>query len=129
MRSTLVACLFSIVAGGCYADATYSARGTYVSDPDMVEAEPGVQVIADYDYPVFYSDGFYWRFEGGSWYRSHDYRGGWGYVEAPPVAVARIRSPQAYVHYRPSGYHVRRRAAPQRERIVRRTTVIRDHRR
>lgn len=128
MRSTLLACLFSIAVGGCYADAQYSAGAEYSTSPDLVEAEPGVQVIADYDYPVFYSDGFYWRFEGGAWYRSHDYRGGWGYVAAPPVAVTHIHSPQAYVHYRPSGYVVRHRAAPQRERVVRRTTVIRDHR-
>ena len=68
--------------------------------PDLVTVSPGVQVIADYDEPIFYSDGFYWRYYGGAWYRSNYYTGGWVYAR-PPVAVLRIDRPYAYRHYRP----------------------------
>jgi hypothetical protein len=131
MRSTLSTLLLSAgLLGGCYADAQYGGVATVeASSPDMVSVEPGVQVIADYDYPVFYSGGAYWRYDDGFWYRSNVYTGGWGYVDRPPVAIARINSPHAYVHYRPSNYVARRRPAPQREHVVRRGPVVRDHRR
>jgi hypothetical protein len=36
----------------------------------MVLVSPGVWVVEDYDYPVYFSDGFYWYVDGGVWYRS-----------------------------------------------------------
>ena len=71
--------------------------------PDLVYAAPGVQVIADYDEPIFYSDGSYWRYYGNTWYRSPRYSGGWAYA-TPPAAVLHIDRPYAYAHYRPSGW-------------------------
>ena len=68
---------------------------------------PGVQVIADYNEPIFYSDGLYWRYSGGTWYRSRYYTGGWAYA-TPPAAVLRINRPYGYAHYRPSGWAARR---------------------
>src|SRR5581483_97245 len=98
----LVAMTFALIASGCavgYTD-TYPDNGY---GPDLVYAAPGVQVIADYDEPVFFSDGLYWRFSGGYWYSSRDYHRGW--VSArPPVAVLRIQHPQTYAHYRPAGW-------------------------
>jgi len=97
----LVATLFAGCAG------TYQA--TVEDDgypPDLVYAAPGVQVIADYDEPIFYSDGLYWRYYGGTWYRSPHYRGGW-VVGAPPMAIRRIDRPTAFVHYRPRGWVAR----------------------
>jgi hypothetical protein len=47
-----------------------------VSTPDLVTVSPGVQVVADYDEPVFYTDGFYWRYTDGGWYRSNNYATG-----------------------------------------------------
>ena len=85
------------LATGCAATVAADAYG-----PDLVTVSPGVQVIADYDEPIFYSDGFYWRYYGGVWYRSSYYTGGWVYAR-PPVAVLRIDWPHAYVHYRPRG--------------------------
>jgi len=38
--------------------------------PTMVQISPGVWVVEDYDYPVYFSDGFYWYVAGGAWYRS-----------------------------------------------------------
>ena len=100
------------LAGGCTASGTayYGGGGTLTATtvaPDLVYVSPGVQVVADYDYPVFYADNYYWRFDNGHWYRSSWYTGGWAYA-TPPYTVARIDRPYAYRHYRPSGYVSRR---------------------
>jgi hypothetical protein len=103
MRSYVLA-TFMLAASlmtGCAATVTADAY-----PPDMVYVSPGVQVIADYDEPIFFTDGFYWRFYGGTWYRSTYYTGGWVYAR-PPVAVMRIDRPYAYAHYRPVGYVAR----------------------
>jgi hypothetical protein len=96
--------LFVVVVGGaataCMASgsAQYSASATM---PDLIEISPGVQVIADYDEPVFYSSNAYWRYDGGVWYQSHTHTGGW--VRAtPPAAVVTIQQPSMYVHYHAS---------------------------
>ncbi|HEU4726986.1 MAG TPA: hypothetical protein VFT22_03835 [Kofleriaceae bacterium] len=128
-RTILSAVLFAAAAaGGCYTSgsvgytAGYSGEA-YVATPDLVEVSPGVQVVADYDEPVFYTDGFYWRFYNGGWYRSNNYATGWYYYERPPVAVLRIDRPYAYAHYRPQGYVVRNRA-----RYRPPEAIVRDHR-
>jgi len=129
----LSAALGAIALAGCYTtgeigySATYASAPSgevYATTPDLVTVSPGVQVVADYDEPVFFSDGFYWRYYDGYWYRSNNYYSGWYYYERPPVAVLRIDRPHAYVHYRPNGYVARRtvRYRPP-ERIV-----VRDHR-
>lgn len=129
MRGTILAAvLLAASAGGCYVSgetgyqATYSG-GAYVESPDLVAVSPGVQVVADYDEPVFYSDGFYWRFNDGFWYRSNSYYTGWYYYERPPAAVLRIDRPYAYRHYRPAGYVARSRGTYRRPE-----PVYRDHR-
>lgn len=105
MRNLILACGVALAAsiglsaGDARADVTLS-----VTTPDLVYAAPGVQVVADYDDPVFYSDGFYWRYADGVWYRSTFYYGGWEYWAEPPVVITRIHRPYAYVHYRPHGY-------------------------
>ena len=83
--------------------------------PDLVEAAPGVQVVADYDTPVFFNSGRYWRHNDGGWYSSSVYTGGWELNAAPPSVIVSIDRPERFVHYRPSGYVARRRPAPQRE--------------
>jgi len=101
MRSIVLAAFLlgaGIVATGCTATVAADAY-----PPDLVYVAPGVQVIADYNEPIFYSDGYYWRTSGGVWYRSSYYTGGWVYA-SPPVAVLRIDRPHAYVHYRPAGW-------------------------
>ena len=131
MRGTILSAVFAAAAlGGCYTTgevgytATYSSGGeAYASTPDLVAVSPGVQVVADYDEPVFYTDGFYWRFYNNGWYRSNNYATGWYYYERPPVAVLRIDRPYAYVHYRPQGYVARNRGRYQPPQ-----TISRDHR-
>ncbi len=68
-------------------------------------------MIADYDEPIFYSDGYYWWNYGGGWYRSQYYTGGWAEANAP-IAVVRIGEPIRYRHYRPRGYTARYRPVP-----------------
>ena len=107
---------------------TVVARGGYV-EPDLVYVSPGVYVVADYDYPVFYSANFYWRQMGdGRWYRSRHHDRGFGYGR-PPQAVVRIESPARYRRYRGDSYissrQVDRRYVRTRDGRVR----IRDHRR
>jgi hypothetical protein len=138
MRAHLAAGLLAIVAaGGCYASTGYSAAyvgpapvytttatvsvDTY--QPDLVDVGGGVQVIADYDEPVFYTDNYYWRFYGGHWYRSSVYNSGWVVYNDVPYSVRRIDRPHAYVRYRPSGYVPRARRDPSY-----RSTPVRDHR-
>jgi hypothetical protein len=138
MKTILIATLLAAgLAGGCVART--HARGTVVvssGTPDLVYDAPGVQVIADYDEPIFYADGFYWWYVDGYWYRSSAYTDGWIYVDTPPVVIVRIHEPHRYRHYRPHGYVVRHRPAPSR--TIKRPAVrehrstrpkVRDHRR
>lgn len=105
-RFTLSLLAAVALATGCVAHGTgtvgYSATYT-ATTPDLVYVSPGVQVIADYDEPIFYSDNFYWRHHGGVWYRSSYYNRGWVYAR-PPHAVISINDPYRYRRYRPAGY-------------------------
>ncbi|MEO8840057.1 MAG: hypothetical protein ABI591_03160 [Kofleriaceae bacterium] len=124
MRLTLLSLILASALTGCLAsagaDVSYGG-GVAVSTPDLVMVSPGVQVVADYDDSVFYSDGFYWRNDGGNWYRSTYYSGGWGYYASPPTAIISINDPYRYRNYRPSGYQPRHQPYRQQE-------PIRDHR-
>jgi len=96
-----------VIIGACFSEEPgvsvgYSAGYGYAA-PSMEYIGPGVQVIADYDYPVFYSDGFYWRNDGGVWYRSGYYDRGWGVNYNVPIGVRGIARPEGYAHYR-GGY-------------------------
>src|SRR5262245_132884 len=95
----LIPTLITLVTA-CYGEGQVGYRATYVaSTPELVYVSPGVQVIADYDEPIFYADSVYWRYDGGVWYRSANYRGGWQVSYNVPVAVRRIDRPTAYVHF------------------------------
>jgi hypothetical protein len=110
MRTILASLLF---VTACAGTATYSASGSY-SSPDLVEVEPGIQVVYGYNEPIFYSDNFYWRNNGGRWYRSAYHDHGWAAYEAPQ-RVRTIRQPERYRNYRPAGYQPKSsRLAPYR---------------
>jgi hypothetical protein len=93
-----------LVVGACYSEepgiAVGYGGGYGYAGPQMAYVAPGVQVIADYDYPVFYSDGYYWRYNGGMWYRSGFYNRGWALSYNVPVGVRGIARPEGYAHYR-----------------------------
>src|SRR5688572_30344081 len=97
LRLAVLATVLAACAGSgsaTYSGGYYGSAAVYT--PDLVYVSPGVQVIADYDEPVFYTDGFYWRFYGGTWYRSSYYSGGWSYA-SPPRRLLSIDRPYAYV--------------------------------
>jgi hypothetical protein len=121
MKALLLA--LTLALSGCV--GTYRAS-VAVSTPDLVYVAPGVQVIPAYGESIFYADGFYWWYLDGAWYRSTYYTGGWVWVAAPPVVIARIGEPWRYRYHRPRGYVVRRPpVAPNR---IQRPVVVRDHR-
>lgn len=104
MRLAHLVVAATLMLGGCAAGVAYEPAPV---GPDLVYVSPGVQVIADYNEPIFYSDHYYWRNDGGVWYRSRYHTGGWA-IAAPPPAVAHIDRPRQYTHYRPAGWMARR---------------------
>jgi hypothetical protein len=70
--------------------------------PPVVEVQPGVMVVRDYDEEVFLVDGRYWMHtRDGRWYRASDYRGGWVVVEPRVVPAPIVRLPPGrYKHHR-----------------------------
>ena len=97
MRTSLL--LIIVLAGACTASgsARYSAEAT---TPTLVYVSDDVQVIEDYNEPVFFSANMYWRWDNGVWYQSRYHTRGWVRVSSPPPQIVRIERPQMYVHYR-----------------------------
>lgn len=95
MRTRLLAATLAFGLSGCVGGVAVTARS-----PQLVYVEPGIQVVVDWHEPVFYTDSYYWRYEGNVWYRSRVATGGWVRFDAPPHLL-RIERPQQYVHYRP----------------------------
>lgn len=100
MVLVLLGAIAMAATAGCVVRAGVHAGGTVVAEPDLVEVSPGVWVVEDYDEPVFYSEGSYWLYRDGIWFRSHVHTGSWVRVRTTPVVVARISTPRAYVRYR-----------------------------
>jgi hypothetical protein len=93
------------VVPACYGSGTVGYTSGYYDDTGLafVEAGPGVYAIANYPEPVFYSNNYYWRYSNSNWYRSPYYNHGWTYSRAPH-AVATVRYPERYAHYRPTAH-------------------------
>lgn len=80
------------------------------STPYLVQVAPGLWVVEDYDYPLFYSGGFYWYYYGNYWYRTPTWGGSWVYVPnarlprllvtVDPVKYRRYRAPARVRRYR-----------------------------
>ncbi len=101
MHSSLASLLFVTLVCGC--TATGSARyNAEVTTPNLVYVSDDVQVIEDYDQPVFFSANMYWRYDNGVWFQSRQHTRGWVRVSTPPAPILRIERPAAYVHFRGS---------------------------
>jgi hypothetical protein len=119
----LIIATFVTLTTACLAGGEVGYRvGVSAPAPDLVYVSPGVQVIADYDYPVFFADGLYWRYDGGIWYRSRTYTGGWAVSYNVPVAVRGIDRPAGYAHYRSTA------VAHGRDHRMQGHQAVRDHR-
>ena len=82
-----------------YVEPSPTVEVAYVEPTAYVYINPQVQVIENYDYPVFFSNGMYWRNEGGVWYSSSYHDRGWVTTVEVPVHIRTIERPEVYVHY------------------------------
>src|SRR5678815_3878765 len=95
-RIVIFALVLGLGAFGCRAQV----RGTAtVSEPDLVLVEGDVWVVENYNEPVFYTEGYYWRWSGGIWFRSTVHTGNWVQVSVVPAPIQRIPKPEIYVNY------------------------------
>lgn len=122
----LLAVTSSLLLIGC-AGSGHVQYSAHVTTPELVYINSDVQVIADYREPIFYTDNYYWRYNGGVWYRSTNHTRGWLRVDVVPVKIRRIDRPTAYIRYRgqaraSTGPVVRDHRAPAP------SPVVRDHR-
>ena len=97
--------VFGLAFAGCYSSGDVGVGYSYgyaAPAPSMYYVSDGVQVVAyDSDYPVFYSDGYYWRYDGGLWYRSGYYNTGFVVWNDVPYGVRGIREPYRYARFQP----------------------------
>ena len=92
------------LVAGCYTQGDVGVGYSYgyaAPAPSMYYVSPGVSVVAYSDYPVFYSDNYYWRYDGGLWYRSSYYNSGWVAWNDVPYGVRSIDRPYRYTRYNP----------------------------
>ncbi len=115
MRRLLLA-LFLAAPGLALAQASASVRiDLPVVLPQLVVVSPGIRVVPDVDYEVFYVNGWYWTRSDGGWYRSRDHRGGWAYAEPRFVPPGLVRIPPGqYRHYRQAQFHEMKREEHER---------------
>jgi hypothetical protein len=89
---------------GCYTHGDVGVGYSYgyaAPAPSMYYVSPGVSVVAYSDYPVFYSDNYYWRYDNGLWYRSSYYNSGWVTYHDVPYHIRSIDRPYRYARYAP----------------------------
>ncbi len=101
------------LATGCmtHGDVGVGYSYGYASpSPDMYVVGDGVNVVAYADYPTFYSDNYYWMYNGGVWYRSGYYGGGWAASYDVPYRVRSIRAPHTYARFQPGNGWTRARS-------------------
>jgi hypothetical protein len=115
----------ALTLGGCVGSGTGYVSATYRSPtPDLIYLGDGVYVVEGRPRPTFYSNGYYWLYDGGYWFRSTYYTGDWVRVRRAPAIVRHVRDPRVYVHYRADVRQPRYRAPRYNEEVR-----VRDHRR
>jgi len=103
--------------------------GIPLPPPIVVPAPPevvllsgmGVYVAPDIAVDLFFWDDWWWRPWEGRWYRSRDYRRGWGYYEGVPSFYGRVppRWREEYREHRWNGreWHYQRVSHPEAQRM------------
>jgi hypothetical protein len=110
MRSYHLVCAVTLIGGaalsGCVAHAQAGgyaeadAPVVFVDTPTLVEVDADVWVVRDYDYAVYYTDGYYWVYKNDVWWRSRAYDRGWARAEVNVVPVVIVkRDHHAYVRF------------------------------
>jgi hypothetical protein len=84
--------------GACRAHVSATGSGHAHAEPVLVWVD-GVWVVEDYQEPVFYHSHYYWRYDGGVWYRSSVHTGGWVRVDVVPDRVRVIDRPERFVRW------------------------------
>ena len=81
----------------------------------------GVYVAPDLAVDLFFFDGWWWRPWNGRWYRSRDYRSGWGYYNGVPSFYGRVpaRWRDEYREHRWNGreWHYQRVSHPELQQM------------
>jgi hypothetical protein len=89
--------------------------------PPMVVVQPGVQVVSELDDEIYFVGGWYWVRRGPHWYRTHDHRGRWLWVEPRYVPAALVRIPSGqYRHIRHDEWRRMEHDRKEREKAERR---------
>jgi hypothetical protein len=84
--------------GACRAHVSATGSGHAHAEPVLVWVD-GVWVVEDYQEPVFYHSHYYWRYNGGVWYRSNVHTGSWVRVDVVPDRVRVIDRPERFVRW------------------------------
>lgn len=92
--------LLAVLVAACGGVGPRYTDSVRVADNRLVAVNPDVKTVMDADQPVFYVRGAYWLFADGNWFRSARVDGKWQHVAKPPVAVAQIDQPFAFVHFK-----------------------------
>jgi hypothetical protein len=116
-QARTVGLLLAVATGassGCVARVHGRASTTVVAEaePSLVLVD-GVWVVEDYDEPVFYDEGYYWRFYGGVWYRSNVHTGNWIRIDVVPNRVRAIDRPTRFVRFHAAANMQKRRGPPR----------------
>lgn len=120
----MVVALVGGLSTGCHARVYGHAHVRYVEPapvvfvdaPDLVFVEPGIYVVRDCDHAVYYIDGYYYSYRGGSWYHASHWNDPWVSVNINVVpSVVVHRDHRTYVRYHGhAGAHVMRDERPRR---------------
>jgi hypothetical protein len=89
--------------------------------PPMVVVQPGVSVVTELDEEVYFVNGWYWVRRGPHWYRTHDHRGRWAWIEPRYVPASLVRIPPGqYRHIRHEEWKRMEKERKEREKAERR---------
>jgi hypothetical protein len=122
----LLAALLVMPVLGCTGTGSASlSTSSYGSSAELALIGSGVYVVENHPHAVFYSDGYYWRWDDGYWHRSYYYDDGFVRVRRSvvPRAVVRIDRPRRYRYYRARANARRRAIIRDRQRADRRDRI------
>jgi hypothetical protein len=104
--AALVLVSLGLLSAGCVVE---DRTPVYVGEPELVAfyepppliyIEPGVYVVRDSPYPVYFVNGYYWTYHGGAWYQAARWNAPWMMVGIHSVPYYIVhRDHHRYVRY------------------------------